>query len=795
MAMLFSSSVLSGDPAPSIHPGAFQGRQAELQRLSELIQSNTTVLVHGPPGVGKTRLVLEYVVRHGERFTDGVKWVNLMGISSMDRLIAVIAHASGLRFYEGEDHAGQLLSYLSGMDCLVILDGADRSRDLAEFHDRFRGEVTGCVCLCTGSRPDLFDRATSIELKGLPCGTDGETSPGIALLASAAFQDSADSSYGRDFEEAARSICEQLRGNPLALELAGSLAGRIGPDEAAAEVRRVVQNDSSAEELVRYLLDSLDPRWSRALSRLSVLESNFDRRAMAAVMGEDGEAADHLLRTGLVREYSQRRYHMPDVVRQAAREILTKSPDREEDAGDALCGYYMNRLKELEPMLKGGGQMEAVEDVLHDRANVRAAWIHAVRNRDPTRIRMGTPALSIFFETLSWFQEGVKTFSTAVGALRAEKSVPHALDGVEEVLAMAQTREGWFLYHLGKMEEGRELLERSLFILRHYGNMAEMALALNRLGVLAQYRGRLLEASEYFNEALGISRSVMDQAGQARALNNLGILAATRGSFEEAEKHLLEYRELSGKLGRLNDVSKAHHNLGLLYMKQGRLLDARRHLVDNLELKRSIGSPLGTANALAMLGRLSYTLGRFADALEMLEEAVRLRRRIGDRRRMISGMENVALALVRLGRETEAYDVVHESIESARRYGYALEEAGALATLAQIAASMGKLGEAVSSVSLALELSLQFETRPIILQCVLVTAEILAARKDYATAAILLLPAMEDPSFPGNLKSDAGRLLKLLGEMLGEKDMEKARRTSAQTDSDELVLRTRQALE
>lgn len=793
MTLLSRPTFLSGDPAPNIHPGPFLGRQTELDKLKKLIQSNRIVLIHGRPGIGKTRLALEYAREFGEQLADGVKWVDLPGITSMDRIVAAIAHASGLRFYEGQDHVGQLLAYLSGLDCVVVLDGVERSRDLTDLHERFRQEVTGCKCLCTSTHTNLSDNLAALRLEGLPCGGASGPAPGPALLAAIAFDDSGNSTPG-GYLPILERICDRFSGNPLALELAGLLVRRRGLDEAARELNEVPTGDQPLETLLRYLLESLDQQSSRALARLSVLESNFDRPAMEALVGDNGETIERLSKLGLVRKYSDGRFYLPEPVRRTAAEILAGSPSQEENAALTLSRFYMSRLKKLEPMLKGGKQKEALEKIMSDRANVRTAWIHAVGNRDFESIRMGIPPLSLFFDTMSWFQEGAKAFSTAVGALRAEKSVAARSEEVEEVLAMAQTREGWFLYHLGKMEESRELLERSLFILRHYGNLPEMALALNRLGVLAQYRGKLQEAKEYFDEALRTSRSIADEAGRARALNNLGILAATKGDFGKAEEHLLAYRGQSEKLGRLVDVSKAHHNLGLLCMKQGRLLDARRHLVENLELKRAVGSLLGTANALAMLGRLSYTLGKFEDALHMLKEAVRLRRRIGDRRRMIGSMENLGLALLRLGRESDAYRVVHESIESARRYGYALEEAGALATMAQIATVTGRLDEARSAASLALELSLQFETRPAILQCVLVTAEILAARGDYPEAAVLLLPAMRDPSFPGNLGRDARQLLKRLRSELSEDELEQAGRICGRMELDELVLRTRRAL-
>lgn len=50
------------------------GREESLKELHELLQTNTVVYVWGPIGVGKTRIVTEYVHRYRSSYPEGISW-------------------------------------------------------------------------------------------------------------------------------------------------------------------------------------------------------------------------------------------------------------------------------------------------------------------------------------------------------------------------------------------------------------------------------------------------------------------------------------------------------------------------------------------------------------------------------------------------------------------------------------------------------------------------------------------------------------------------------------------------
>src|SRR6185436_16495230 len=65
---------------------SFLGRDADLHRVIELLQTARLVTVTGPGGVGKTSLALEATRAAAERFGDGVGFVRLAGVSDPDQV-------------------------------------------------------------------------------------------------------------------------------------------------------------------------------------------------------------------------------------------------------------------------------------------------------------------------------------------------------------------------------------------------------------------------------------------------------------------------------------------------------------------------------------------------------------------------------------------------------------------------------------------------------------------------------------------------------------------------------------
>ncbi|MCB0105419.1 MAG: AAA family ATPase, partial [Caldilineaceae bacterium] len=108
-------------PAPRTN---FLGRKRELAELAlHLAEPHCRLLtVIGPGGVGKTRLALETAKGHQPVFADGVAFVPLAPLESVDQIVTAIADALHISCQGAESPLDQLLDFLHDKEMLLLLD-------------------------------------------------------------------------------------------------------------------------------------------------------------------------------------------------------------------------------------------------------------------------------------------------------------------------------------------------------------------------------------------------------------------------------------------------------------------------------------------------------------------------------------------------------------------------------------------------------------------------------------------------------------------------------------------------
>src|SRR5688500_14814859 len=78
-----------------IQTSSFVGRDAETTAVLEALSVASLVTLVGPGGCGKTRLALHVVPRIADRFSSGVRFVELSSVADPARVPAAIADAIG----------------------------------------------------------------------------------------------------------------------------------------------------------------------------------------------------------------------------------------------------------------------------------------------------------------------------------------------------------------------------------------------------------------------------------------------------------------------------------------------------------------------------------------------------------------------------------------------------------------------------------------------------------------------------------------------------------------------------
>ena len=350
-------------PAVPIPLSSFVGRAHEMAELGALLKHSRIVTLTGSGGCGKSRLALRLASTARERDGADAWWVDLGVLAPTANVAEQIATEIGV--VPRHDVIGELERRLRGKRSLLVLDNAEHVLDataavLAALLTRcpetsalvtsrqplgLAGEVVWRVPELTmpddASKVtlDTFDRHDALRLFLVRA---REARPGMVV--------------DRQAVGYIASICKELDGMPLALELAAARLRSVPLATVAAGIAEIIRwKVGDRAKPTRHVTLRASIEWTfglitgfeqRVLVCLAAFRSPFDTEAAAAVVAaiDDGSAQDraatddHLGRltdVGLLQlDDSSGRYRMLNTVRQFCNELgrATGDLDRAEQA-------------------------------------------------------------------------------------------------------------------------------------------------------------------------------------------------------------------------------------------------------------------------------------------------------------------------------------------------------------------------------------------------------------------------------------------------------------------------------
>ena len=288
---------------PSSRSSGLFGRGADLERLEGLLQPGACITLVGPAGVGKTRLARAVAER-----TEGNVWVDLASLSRGEEVAGAVARALGASLSEG-DAAPQLLRALHGKALLLVLDNAEHLIDACAELATLLRPLAALRLLVTSQLPlavaaERVQRLQPLALPGADAqdddGDDGGLADGaLALLVERIVAADHRFSATAAALPALRSICTQLDGLPLALEMAAArvpLLGLQGVHDALAQrfalLTRGHRDSAPRHRTLHHALDwsyqLLGAAEQRLFRALSVFAGGFTLELAVALM-DDGK--------------------------------------------------------------------------------------------------------------------------------------------------------------------------------------------------------------------------------------------------------------------------------------------------------------------------------------------------------------------------------------------------------------------------------------------------------------------------------------------------------------------------
>jgi len=398
-----------------VPPTPLIGRSTEVAEISKLLGDASCRLLTllGPGGIGKTRLALHVASAHTAAFADGVTFVALDTVDTLQQMIAAIGDALGLALMGATDPVTHLLGELRERHMLLILDNFEHFLAGADLVSELLAYAPHISVLATSRERLNLQAEWLFNVGGLAYPSEDLDDSASSALANYSavqlFVQRANQVQPMPLDDAAlrtiAHICRYVAGMPLAIELVAAATRTM----SLADIERQIRTNLDA--FVSTLLD-LPPRHRslRALfdhawklldghehvlfSRLAVFPASWTAAAAEQVAGATLPTLTALIDKSLVRRISvvtqagepslpEPRYIMLEPFREYALEQLVARGEAQAIA-QAHTRFYRDLAEAVATQRSTATFDAALVQLQREYDNIRAALQSVSDGGDPS---------------------------------------------------------------------------------------------------------------------------------------------------------------------------------------------------------------------------------------------------------------------------------------------------------------------------------------------------------------------------------------------------------------------------
>jgi non-specific serine/threonine protein kinase len=639
-----ASSAPTNLPASST---ALVGREREIARILDYLKKPEIRLITliGPPGIGKTRLSLECSRVSVQEFKDGVFFVPLAPLDDASLIASTIIQVVGY-VERGERTSQEILKTgISDRQILLILDNCEHVID----------GVASLVSELLSACPHIKILATSRESMRVPGewlypvpGLDMPPErvltnvqkagqfPALALFAERARAVLPEFALNENNLKFVASICNQLDGLPLAIELIASRMRLMSPKELAERMsnqfllsadgmRSVPERQKTLGNAIGWSYNQLSFEEQKMFVCLSVFSGSFSLNAAESIFATmfTGRPVTELIaslsdKSLLLRSSShggETRMSMLYTIQQFALEHLRQIGD-EDRIRDAHLEYFVQYAEIARKEIRGSRQVEWLERIENEHNNNRAAMEWAISSQK-------TEAALRLFCALGWPWEVRGYNNEAYAWLNKIRNLPDILQ-YPLLYSQALNHIGRYsLWDQANFQTGYSLLEVSEKISFGLGEAGEINLAetSNWLGLLKLFNDEKgsEKARPLFERGLELYLKWEDLWGVALSIFHLGILESSLQHNDVAEILFEQSYEQFQSLGDIFFMGRVSLFLGYLHFDLDHQDLARRFFEEHLKIDSDLKFWNGMAEALRDLGKWHHHQGDLITAKDYEE--------------------------------------------------------------------------------------------------------------------------------------------------------------------------------
>lgn len=617
-------------PAPA---DPFIGRESDLQSLRETISEARIVTVTGPPGVGKSRLMLEYARRWIGRYPDGCFVAWLASIQDPQLVRWKMLEAVGATQGGGGDAITILASHLTERSILLSLDNFEHVSSAASDVAALVSQTASVTILITSRTPLLLAGEREFPLGPLelpstsaaPAAIEG--SPAGRFFFARVRDSNPQFGLPHDEAAAATSLLRSLDGLPLAMELAAAQVRVFGIRRLSARLRDrlgtlraksvgVVERHQSLDAAVRWSYELLDPAAQLTYRHVAVFSGGATLEAIEAIApalpDDDAVSALEDVVLASLLQSAGGRFQMLETIRGFGMARLQEAGE----LGNATRrhrGYYLALAEQLAPQLTGPDPASARKEAVVELDNIRTALRSALDEGDAEAAhRIATAAWRLWqlkgllLEAADWLDEVLAMEDGVTPAVRARTFMARAS----------------IAYWRGALPDAIADYELAR---RHFAELDDdLGLAEATYGLACAYAGTDLHlVAPTADRATELYRASGDDLGVARArwIRVEGLIAD--GQQSEAEALIRDVVEEFRRLESPFDLQWALWTLGKLLIGSDRVAEVGLVAREMLELATAAEDEPALMFAFVLLGQHALLTGDAERGIRLLAGARR----------------------------------------------------------------------------------------------------------------------------------------------------------------------------
>ncbi len=686
--------------------GRFVGRVEERKTLLDLFSSSvhhrelSTVNIFGEPGIGKSRLLTEFIHGCGQEtfklVLSGDEFMAARGLQTWKKALQLIPEHLISHMLKS-NLPGEFRSELKwAEDCLIRLSDGSRVRDsdenlaysisvlldsvartgkfiigvenpdsmdteslhiLESFLNRqesARGMVVS-TCRLKDQLPEFLRSKSSINL-------------GPFSVQETIEKLSVDTGF-TVIDSIAKTLHNRSAGNPLYLEELSSMVQQDQLKGTWSTWQNMEQLlPASLGSLLESRIDRLSGEMREAVSAASVLGQEFAPEILRHMIPVRSASITKGLSLGIWNISSQGKLAFRhDLIRQTSYRMLLVSTRKSihrlaadvilqlysEPEGEHLASLAMHAAKAdyAEVALK---YLEAAGDYCRSAHQNRLAIdlyteLERFSRDSDTKMRAGGKKGAVL-ETVGRWNEAIEIYTTSIEFADSDPGMVQHSGRMRISLGRLLMRQGQFDQAIATLEEAERVLSGS--------HETVLAPVYANLGGTWLRKGEYDKAKMYLQQWLGVSERAGDKRSLAMVMGTLGVLADEIGETEKAREFYLSQAELAKQTGQDFVAGISFHNLGNLALQAGDLDQAESFYEKGLTIARKLGYRASESVAMGSLSRVYCYRGNYEKAIEYASFHLRVSQVLSNKFREIPALTDVFIVQLYSGAFLEAEETI-----------------------------------------------------------------------------------------------------------------------------------------